>query len=80
VDGTPLRAITEENVATEEWVLANSGSIHVGPAAPANSNLLWFDPAGAGGDGGVVPGREPPFVVSEFAPLTTSSIWINPKG
>lgn len=27
VDGTPLRAVTEESVATEEWVLAQLGSI-----------------------------------------------------
>ena len=26
VDGTPLRAVTEENVATEEWVLAQLGT------------------------------------------------------
>lgn len=77
VDGTPLRAITEESVATEEWVLANSGGIHVGPTAPGNSNILWLNPAGGGG---IAPTVEPPFVVSEFAPLTTSSIWINPKG
>jgi hypothetical protein len=78
VDGTPLRAITEESVATEDWVLANSGGIHVGPTAPGNSNILWLNPTGVGG--GIAPTVEPPFVVSELAPLTTSSIWINPKG
>jgi hypothetical protein len=78
VDGTPLRAITEESVATEDWVLANSGGIHVGPTAPGNSNILWLNPTGVGS--GIAPTVEPPFVVSELAPLTTSSIWINPKG
>ena len=77
VDGTPLRAITEESLATEEWVLANTGNIHVGDAAPGNTSTLWLNPAGGGG---IAPMTEPPFVVSELAPVTTSSIWINPKG
>lgn len=63
--------------ATEDWVRANSGGIHVGSTAPGNSNILWLNPAGGGG---ITPTTEPPFVVSELAPITTSSIWINPKG
>jgi hypothetical protein len=62
--------------ATEDWVLANSGSIYVGTTAPGNISTLWLNPAG----GGIAPTVEPPFVVSDLAPTTTSSIWINPKG
>jgi hypothetical protein len=78
VDGTPLKGIVEESVATEEWVLANTGNIYVGTTAPGNLSTLWLNPAGNGG-GGIAPDRDPPFVVSELAPSTTSSIWINPK-
>jgi hypothetical protein len=63
--------------ATEDWVRANSGGIYVGSTAPGNNNILWLNPAGGGG---IAPTVEPPFVVSELAPLTTSSIWINPRG
>jgi hypothetical protein len=63
--------------ATEDWVRANSGGIYVGSTAPGNSNILWLNPAGGGG---IAPTTEPPFVVSELAPVTTSSIWINPRG
>jgi hypothetical protein len=76
VDGTPLKGIVEESIATEEWVLANSGNIYVGTTAPGNLSTLWLNPAG----GGIAPTVEPPFVVSDLAPTTTSSIWINPKG
>lgn len=61
--------------ATEDWVRANSGGIHVGTTAPGNSNILWLNPTGAGG----IAATEPPFVVSETAPATTSSIWLNPQ-
>jgi hypothetical protein len=56
-------------------VLANTGNIHVGTTAPGNLSTLWLNPAG----GGIAPTVEPPFVVAELAPTTTSSIWINPK-
>lgn len=69
----PIRGILEESVATEEWVTANSGNIHVGNTAPITTNTLWLNPTGTG--------TSPlgPFFVGDTQPAQTDLLWLNPK-